>query len=231
MKPVVALEEGKNSRGEPVSLDQRDGILHLRHGGMTALATDSHDADMILAETASQPMRPARQPRILVASRGFDAGVRGVQNVLTQSKAQIYVCPPERKLRDWWSTHITPLAPEPDDRVITLKSSLSDFLEEVPEGLHAIVVNLDVLRATNPGDISLFTTGKGMARVAAALRNGGVLGIAEQDLDPALLKLASQHGLTAVTDSFPTSEKARKPRYQKVLLARKGHYKPQVRQR
>lgn len=230
MKPVTTLEEGQNSLGELIALDERDGILHLRHGGQTATLTSGDDADMAVAEVACQPMRPARQPRILIASRGFDAFTRGVCNVLGQQKLQLYVAPPEKRLHEWWSTHVDARISEPDERIIPLRASLKDFFDDLgDDGLHAIVVNLDILRATNPGDVDLFTTDAGMANVAAALRNGGVLGISEIMLDPALLKLAGRHGLTAITESYPTSEKARKPRYQKVLIAKKGHYKPQTR--
>lgn len=230
MTPLETLTTQTLSNGQTVSLDRRGSTYFFRHESDTISTSNATDAGLILAEQVCHPIRGAKQPRILVACRGFGELAAGTLNVVIQKKGQIVIHDSDFVLRDWQINHFPDLHPAvigEDSRVVSTSTPLPELLEEAPEGWHGIVADLDILAATNPNALDIFTTTKGLAKCAANLREGSLVGVTAAELDKKLINRMADAGLNPVTDSVPVATRARRSRMQTIIMAKRGEYRPQ----
>ncbi len=226
MLPLETLATHRTTFGDDISLDQRGNTLYFRHNQDAILVSNALDAGLVMAELVCHPVRSARQPKILVTSRGLGELTAGVLNVIIQKRGQIVIHDADPIYAQWQKEYLADLYPEllDDKRIVSTQTPLLELLESVEDGWHGIVVDLDSLAATNPKALPLFTTTSGLAQCAANLREGSLIGVIASEFDKKLLNLMGDAGLKPTTDLLPVTAKARRSKMQTVILAQRGEY-------
>jgi len=226
MLPLETLARHQTAHGDEISLDQRGSTIYYRHNQDAILASNALDAGLVMAELVCHPVRSARQPKILITSRGLGELTAGVLNVIIQKRGQIVIHDADPVYAQWQKEYLADLYPEQidDKRVVSTQTPLPELLESAEDGWHGIVVDLDSLAATNPKALPLFTTARGLAQCAANLREGSLIGVVAAEYDKKLFNLMGDANLKPTTDLLPVTAKARRSKMQKIILAQRGEY-------
>lgn len=226
MLPLETIATHKTASGLEISLDRRGDTTFFRCGQETLLSSNALDAGLVMAELVCHPVRSARQPKVLIASRGLGELAAGALNVIIQKRGQVIIHDADPVFAQWQREHLAELFPEllENNRIVCSSTDLHELIESAPEGWHGIAVDLDSLAATNPQALPLFTTTAGLSQVAANLREGSLVGVTSAEYDKKLLSKMGDAGLKPITDNLPVTAKARRSKLQIAILAQRGVY-------
>jgi len=225
MKPRIVIATCPLPGGRVLELHEHDGrpFLHVHGeqvvGPLTAAAEDE------LARLACAPVRPARQPRIVVVGLGLGRMVRAILEVLPQRRARVIVAEPLAALVEWHRGGMGGLDPAvvSDPRVEWRQVAPAGALHGLDEPPHSIVVHLDAGAVLAGGLAAMPTEDSGwLAAARDVLRPGGLLAIGAVRMQPGLTHRLREAGFDVAESSVQGSAVARRPRPQPLWLARKG---------
>lgn len=231
MKPTVLLDEATTPEGDHLGLYAHDGKYFLKANGaqlMTSFATASEEE---LARLACAPLRPARQPHVLIGGLGLGYTLAAACRALPQGGARFTVVELLPEVVRWNRTHLAALHPGlwEDPRIEVRTGDVREAIADAGEESYgAILLDTDngPEAFVGQGNDALYTA-EGLRALARVLKPGGLLGVWSAQDDPKFEKRLRQAGYDVSRSEVPAAHRGKRKRRHLIWLARKGSYPSQ----
>jgi spermidine synthase len=195
MIPRVILGEARTPSNDPLTLSREGAGVVVRVRNEVLMSSRVHGSEDALADAGCAGLRDRRRARVLVGGLGLGYTLRACLDRLA-SDAEIVVCELIPAIVAWNRELVGDLAGRPleDPRVRVIEG---DVLESMrPRAFDAILLDVDngPEALTVPSNTRLYR-GRGLARVAEALRPAGRLVVWSAFESPRFVKELAQVGL------------------------------------
>lgn len=227
MKPTVILAETTASNGVQLALIAHDDHFFLQADGVQLESSFATGAASELGRLPCQPLRSARQPRILIAGLGLGFTLAAVREVIIAKRAVFRIAEPLSELPSWHRQFLSELHPDQlDDPRLEFRShGLSTALKKPGDGFHAILLDLEgSLAPEGVADKQGVPHSSFLNRAHSALMEGGLLAICTNAPSSVIQKRFRQIGFDLSFEAVPAAHKGKQKRHNVIWLARKGSY-------
>lgn len=234
MKQYNKLAETVTPEGEPLELFEHDGEFFISSHGERLMTSIAYGSEEELARMTCQPLRPARQPRVLIGGLGMCFTLSAAVESLPQVGAQFVVAELTQGVVDWNKTYLKGLHPGLlDDQRIQIKvSPVQELIAQADSEYGAIMLDVDNGPSAFHGENneSIYTL-EGLHAAKKALKEGGILAVWSAYPDKKFAKLLRKAKFDVSEIEVPASHKGRKRRMHTIWLARNGAYQSQNKKR
>lgn len=232
MKPIALLAETTTPAGDHLALHSHDGNYFLKLNGAQVMTSFAHGAEDELARQGCAPVQRATKPQVFIGGLGMGYTLAEACRALPQKGAQFTVAERLPELVQWNKSHLGHLHPGlwEDSRVAIYGGDFGDLMAGSPEAFHVILLDTQ----SGPEGISsenndaLYTI-EGLQRLAAALKQGGLLAIWSADDDQTLERRLREVGFDVNRVEAPAAHRGKRKRQHSICLARNGQYEAQHR--
>jgi spermidine synthase len=201
MKPFERLGAARTPNGTLLELYRHDGAYLVRADGIELMSTRRHRSEDALADVACAPLRERPGARVLIGGLGLGFTLRAALRQL-RADAEVVVAELVPEVIAWNADPNYALSTEAlrDPRVRVVQGDVGDVLRASPGAFDAIMLDTD-----NGPDGMLMTenaplySAVGIARAAAALRDGGTIAYWSVGDDPRFADALRRAGLRAET--------------------------------
>ena len=190
MLPWALIERAQTPDGGALELWQRGAEFSIRTGGHELMGSAMHGSERQLSELAIAALGRVAQPRVLIGGLGFGYTLAASLAALG-AKARVFVDEISPAVIAWNRGALGELAGHPlrDARVRVRELDVVDDLMRAEEPFDVILLDVD----NGPSALSQARNAwlyreRGVARLHAALRSGGVLGVWSAGSDPRFVK-------------------------------------------
>ena len=230
MKQYTKLAETQTPEGEPLELFEHDGEFFISSHGERLMTSIAYGSEEELARLACQPLRPARQPRVLIGGLGMCFTLSAAVESLPQAGAQFVVAELTQGVVEWNRTYLKGLhSGLLDDSRITIKvSPVQKLIAEAENEYSAIMLDVDNGPSAFHGENneSIYTL-EGLNAAKRALKEGGILAVWSAYPDKKFAKLLRKAKFDVSEIEVPASHKGRKRRMHTIWIAKNGTYQSQ----
>ncbi|WP_018968971.1 hypothetical protein [Rubritalea marina] len=227
MKHYIKLAETTTPEGEPLELYQHDNEFFISSHGERLMTSIAYGSEEELARMACQPLRPARQPRVLIGGLGMCYTLSAAVETLPQLGAEFVVAELTQGIVDWNKTYLKDLHPGllSDPRIQIKVSPVQKLIAQASQEYSAIMLDVDNGPSAFHGEEneSLYTM-EGLLAAKAALKDGGILAVWSAYPDKKFTKLLRKAQFDVSEVEVPASHRGRKRRMHTIWLARNGDY-------
>lgn len=238
MKPYNKLAETLTPEGESLELYEHDGSYFISSNGQRLMTSLAHGSEEELARMACQPLRGAKQPKVLIGGLGMCFTLSAAVESLPQKGATFVVAELTEAILEWNQTYMKDLHNGllDDPRVVVKIKPVQKIMAEANAEYGAIMLDVDNGPSAFHGENndSIYTL-EGIHMAKNALKEGGILAVWSAYSDPKYTKLLRKAGFDVSVVEVPAAHKGRKNRLHTIWLARKGEYisqnSPQARKR
>jgi len=199
MRPFETLDTFTTPEGRRLTLHHRDGDYFIDLDGHELMSTRSPGSEKELATLACQHLAGAKKARVLIGGLGLGFTLRAALEVLPEG-AEVLVAEMFPCIVGWHATHLCDLGvPLTDRRVRVCEGDVQELLGG-PDGDRYDAIMLDV---DNGPDATCLDANAGLyddvgiALIAAALTQRGVLAVWSAHPDPAFEKRLRRGGFRA----------------------------------
>lgn len=230
MKQYIKLAETTTPEGEPLELFEHDGDFFISSRGERLMTSIAYGSEEELARMACQPLRSARQPRVLIGGLGMCFTLAAAVESLPQLGAQFEVAELTLGVVEWNKTYLKGLHPQllEDPRISIRVNPVQKLIAEAENRYSAIMLDVDNGPSAFHGENnqSLYTL-EGLHSAKKALKQGGILAVWSAYPDKKFTKLLKQVGFDTSEVEVPASHKGRKRRMHTIWIAKNGVYQSQ----
>ena len=195
MKKREVLGTAKTPAGEPVVLAKEAEAFVVRVAGIPLMSSRVHGSEEAMAELACAPLRERSDARVLIGGLGMGFTLRAAIDALGED-ARVDVAELLPCMVEWNRGPLAHLAGAPldDPRVTLLEADVATLL--TPARYDAILLDVDngPEALTVPENARLYGE-RGLARIGAALRPGGVVVFWSAGPSPAFERALRRAGL------------------------------------
>lgn len=227
MKPYNKLAETLTPEGESLELYEHDGSYFISSNGQRLMTSLAHGSEEELARIACQPLRGAKQPKVLIGGLGMCFTLAAAVESLPQKGATFVVAELTEAILEWNQTYMKDMHPGllDDQRVIVKLKPVQKLMAEANSEYSAIMLDVDNGPSAFHGENndSIYTI-EGIHTAKNALKEGGILAVWSAYSDPKYTKLLRKADLDVSVIEVPAAHKGRKNRLHTIWLARKGDY-------
>ncbi|MFD2157652.1 spermidine synthase [Rubritalea tangerina] len=230
MKQYTKLAETLTPEGEPLDLFEHDGEFFISSHGERLMTSIAYGSEEELARMACQPLRPARQPKVLIGGLGMCFTLSAAVESLPQVGAKFVVAELTEAVVEWNKTYLKGLHPGllDDPRVQVVVSPVQKLIADADGEYSAIMLDVDNGPSAFHGENNqnLYTI-EGLNAAKAALKEGGILAVWSAYPDKKFTKLLRRAKFEVSEVEVPASHRGRKRRMHTIWIARNGSYQSQ----
>jgi spermidine synthase len=198
VRPFETLDTFTTSEGRLLTLHHRDGDYFIDLDGHELMSTRAPGSEKELATLACGHLSSAKRPRVLIGGLGLGFTLRAALDLLPRGAevvvAEVFPC-----VVEWHGRHLRSLGVPLDDRRVRVHvGDVQELLRSPgPRGFDAIMLDVD-----NGPDAACLDANAGLyddigiATLAAALTERGVVAVWSAHPDPAFEKRLRRGGFT-----------------------------------
>jgi spermidine synthase len=200
MQPLETIDQATTSDGKELTLLRRGADYYIKIDNQDLMSSRTHGSEEALAQQALARLGQVEAPQILVGGLGMGFTLRAVLDAASGTTSVLVAEVFDEVVR-WNRETLGRLAGEPlrDPRVRVVVADVLTQLD--PGAFDAIMLDVDngpdaLTRSDNAG----LYDGTGLARLARALRPGGVLAVWSAAPDAGFLRRIGTTGLSASSE-------------------------------
>ncbi len=214
---------------------EHDGHYYLQSNGLTLDSTFAYGSEQDGAQIICEPIRKAKQPRVLIAGLGLGFALEAARQSLPQQGVQFVVTEPSQDLIEWHKTHLMEFHPEwaDDTRIVFVNSTTEDYLRKSGSGsIGGMLISGDSgLASLKGGENGTLLTERGLQIVKESLKNGAVLVIRSTLRETNYEKILLKTGFEPGKEIVPATHKGNKHKRHCLWVMKKGFYQRRSRRR
>jgi spermidine synthase len=202
MKPTILRDQATTPDGRPLTLHEHDGAFTIRVGGVELMSSRQHHSEERLAELACAAIARRPRARVLVGGLGMGFTLRRCLACLA-ADARVVVAELVPAVVRWNREPAYGLAADSlaDPRVDVVERDVVEVLRAEPRGFDAVILDVDngAEGLVAAGNDRLYSA-RGLERLKAALRPGGVLAVWSTADDPAFVERMGRAGFSTAVE-------------------------------
>jgi spermidine synthase len=199
MEPRILIDEARTPDGRTITLTSRSGYFTVSVDGDPLMGSAEHHSEERMAELACADLTDRSAPRVLVGGLGMGYTLRAVLDRLPP-RSEVIVAELLEAVVSWNRGPLAALANRPltDRRVRLEVGDLVDYLAARPAPFDAVLLDVDngPEAFTTESNSRLYDR-RGLRRLHAALRPGGVLIVWSAFESPRFARALRRAGLEA----------------------------------
>jgi len=203
MKPWINVATAPGPDGQPLTLQQRDGVYAIRAGGHVLMSSAQHGSEEAMAITALKAL-PGPAARVLIGGLGLGFTLRATLDRLAP-EAAVVVAEISQAVVDWCRQLASLSGGAPlDPRVTVRVEDIGALLAANTEPYDAVLLDVDngPSALSRRGNQQLYGS-SGLRAFRQALKPGGVLVVWSAGPDPRFAQKLGDAGFEARTVAVP----------------------------